>query len=184
MVFYTTQLLCSQLSRPITFCRSQQCLPVECSINFFTPYFLKSPEAILIPLILLHYYLAAFLVASHRDFVELCFFTQPKIGLEEDGAKRSFLEQATNKNESLSLCLILIWIRLEEGLFYCSLREGSISHLRWEIDSCQIFPLDQSLGGAQDDPQGLVCWDQPLSQPCQLWKECHYGVSSVLSPMN
>lgn len=133
-VFHTTQLLHTQLSRSITFCRPQQCVPVECSINFFTSYFLKNLEVILILLILLHYYLAAFLVASYRDFLDLCFLTQPKIGLEEDSAKRSFPEQARNGNEGLGTCLILVQIRLQEGLFYCRLGEGSISHLRWEID--------------------------------------------------
>jgi len=135
MVFHTTQLLCTQLSRAITLCRFQQCLSVELSINFFTSYFLKSPEVILIPLILLHYYLAVFLVASHRDFVELCFFPPPRNGLEEDHAKKSFLDRARNRNESRILRLILIQLSLEQGLVYCSLREGSISCLRWEIDS-------------------------------------------------
>lgn len=47
--YFTQSNCCTQLSRSITFCRPQQCAPVECSINFFTSYFLKKPGSNLNP---------------------------------------------------------------------------------------------------------------------------------------
>lgn len=148
-VFHTKNVLCTKLSQSITFCRSQQHLPFEHSINFFTLYFLKKPRGNLNPP-----YLAALLsycvsAGFTQRFCGTVFSYLAQNRPREWQSKQVFFEQARNKNEILVLCLVSIQYQFKGRrvvccfFFFssCSLREGSIYHLRWETDSCQIIPF-------------------------------------------